>query len=276
MSVFLVDFENVTSAGLAGIDKLSEDDTVYIFYTPNAASLSFDAHKNIMTSAAKINYVSVTAGAKNALDFQLSSFLGYLAAESVDRKIYIVSADNGYLAVKAFWEKTMSISDIEVRLIPNIRYISRQTVIDPAMMPAKESVLPKASEPVTTIEENGSPESTVSEGSPSPLSADNADENISAQGTSVPGHKADKKNNDTVLSPEVIRIMGIFTSEGIGNDARKTIIDLARSSPDKQHFYTGMTKKFGMEEGLRIYKVLRPEYSNIRKLSKKAAANIHN
>lgn len=272
MSVFLVDFENVNSAGLVGIEKLTENDTVYIFYTPSAASLSFDAHKNIMTSAARINYISVTTGAKNALDFQLSSFLGYLAAVSRDRKFYIVSADNGYLAVRTFWEKTVGIEDMEVKLIPNIRYIFRQTVIDSEMLPANENSLPQTIESLAS--ENKLTERTVSNDSPFPLSADNADKNISAQITA--DHKADINNDDTVLSPEVIRIMGIFTSEGIGNDERKIIIDLAKSSSDKQHFYTGMTKKFGMEEGLRIYKALRPEYSNIRKLSKKATANIHN
>ncbi|MGN1107639.1 MAG: PIN domain-containing protein [Huintestinicola sp.] len=272
MSVFLVDFENVTSAGLAGIDKLSESDTVYIFYTQSAASLSFDAHKSIMTSCAKINYIFVTAGAKNALDFQLSSFLGYLAAASSDKNFYIVSSDNGFLAVRNFWEKTMGISGIEIRLIPNIRYIFRHSVIDPSMLPVKENALPKVSESVPSEAEL--PESTVPEDSFSPLSAEKIDENSSAQVTA--DHNPSSQNDNSVLSPEAIRIMGIFTSEGVGNDARKTIIDLARSSPDKQHFYTGMTKKFGMEEGLRIYKALRPEYSNIRKLSKKAAANLHN
>lgn len=37
-----------------------------------------------------------------------------------------------------------------------------------------------------------------------------------------------------------------------------------------------MTKKFGMEEGLKYYKALRPEYVNIRKLSKEAIDSISN
>lgn len=269
MSVFLVDFENVTSAGLAGIDKLSESDTVYIFYTQSAASLSFDAHRNIMTSSAKVNYICVTAGAKNALDFQLDSFLGYLAAVSEDRKFYIVSADNGFLAVKSFWEKTMGIGDLEIKLIPNIRYVFRQTVIDPAMLPGKENVLPKCDDKSVT----GNP--TPSEDMSTPLSEIKKEERAASQSTSVSSSDNASENNGT-LPPEVIRIMGIFTAEGIGNDAGKAIIDLAKSSSDKQHFYTGMTKKFGMEEGLRFYKALRPEYLNIRKLSKKAVSSIHN
>lgn len=275
MSVFLVDFENVTSAGLAGIDKLSEGDTVYIFYTPNAASLSFDAHRNVMSSKAKINYICVTAGAKNALDFQLDSFLGYLTAVSEDRKFYIVSADNGYSSVKLFWEKTMSIGDIEIKLIPNIRYLFRQAVIDPAMLPSKAAVIPK--ENIPKDHRTDLPEAPASENAPASLTAQAAENNASSQAKPVSKDNSsfDDEPKET-LSPEMIRIIGIFSAEGIENDAGKAIIDLAKSSSDKQHFYTSMTKKFGMEEGLRFYKALRPEYANIRKLSKKAVSSIHN
>ncbi|MGN0637163.1 MAG: PIN domain-containing protein [Huintestinicola sp.] len=266
MSVFLVDFENVTSAGLAGIEKLTESDTVYIFYTLSAASLSFDAHRNVMSSKAKVNYISVTAGAKNALDFQLDSFLGYLAAVSRDRKFFIVSADNGYLAVKSFWEKTMGISDLEIKLIPNIRHVFRQTLVDPAMLPMK------ADENISVSDTALSSEAPVPENKPSPLSEKDSDEKSVPENKPSDDISGDKDNT----SPEAVRIMGIFSAEGIGGDAVKAIIDLARSSSDKQHFYTGMTKKFGMEEGLRFYKALRPEYSNIRKLSKKAVSSIHN
>lgn len=276
MSVFLVDFENVTSAGLAGIDKLTERDTVYIFYTQSAASLSFDAHRNIMASGAEIKYINVTAGAKNALDFQLASFLGYLTAVSAERKFYIVSADNGFLAVKSFWEKTMGIGDMEIKLIPNIRYIFRQTVIDPAMLPGKEAVMPKEIIPVS--ETASLPEAPVSENKPSPLSAKEKEEKSASKSKSVsrPRKPDEADTEEDMLSPEAVRIMGIFSAEGIGNDAGRAIIDLAKASSDKQHFYTGMTKKFGMEEGLRFYKALRPEYANIRKLSKKAVSSIHN
>ena len=276
MSVFLVDFENVTSAGLAGIDKLTERDTVYIFYTQSAASLSFDAHRNIMASGAEIKYISVTAGAKNALDFQLASFLGYLAAVSDERKFFIVSADNGYLAVKSFWEKTMGLGDMEIKLITNIRYIFKQTVIDPAMLPGKEAVIPREIIPVS--EAAILPKASVSESKPTTLSAEEKEEKAVSKSKPVSkSRKPDEADTeDGLLSPEAVRIMGIFSAEGIGGDAVKAIIDLARSSSDKQHFYTGMTKKFGMEEGLRFYKALRPEYANIRKLSKKAVSSIHN
>ena len=36
MSLFLVDYENVSASGLSGLEKLTEEDVVYIFYTENA------------------------------------------------------------------------------------------------------------------------------------------------------------------------------------------------------------------------------------------------
>lgn len=263
MSVFLVDYENVTSAGLAGIDKLTEADSVYIFYTPNAASLSFDAHRAIMSAKPKINYISVSAGVKNALDFQLDSFLGYLTAVSEDRSFYIVSSDNGYSAVKSFWEKTMGVANARIQIIPCIRYIFRQNIIESTALPAKDTALirqnivpateadiSEAEYPVNNIQpEASAPVQSAKEKKPSPAPK--------------------KDESKAVLSPEIERLLVIFKAEGISNDARQSIIYLAKSSSDKQHFYTSMTKKFGMEEGLRFYKALRPEYANIRKLSPK-------
>lgn len=53
MAVYLVDFENVHSEGLTGVEKLGENDECYIFYSVNACSLSFDLHQKIIESKAK-------------------------------------------------------------------------------------------------------------------------------------------------------------------------------------------------------------------------------
>ena len=81
MAVYLVDFENVHSEGLTGVEKLGENDECYIFYSVNACSLSFDLHQKIIESKAKFYYKMVDAHGKNALDFQLVTFLGYLVAK---------------------------------------------------------------------------------------------------------------------------------------------------------------------------------------------------
>ena len=96
MAVYLIDFENVTSAGISGIQRLAKEDKVYIFYTVNAANMSFAAHMNLLSSPAEVIYYNVTSGGKNALDFQLASFLGYLFSSGEDKDFYIISNDKGY------------------------------------------------------------------------------------------------------------------------------------------------------------------------------------
>ncbi len=113
MAIYLIDYENTKN--LSGINNLSADDCVVIFYSNKANSLSFDAHKEIMLSNAKVEYKYVDVGSQNALDFQLSSYLGYIIKqnENTECKIYIVSKDKGFSHVSSFWEKEKSI-DIQI------------------------------------------------------------------------------------------------------------------------------------------------------------------
>ena len=92
MSVYLVDYENVNADGFRGVERLNKDDSVYVFYTTNAENLSFELHKKLVESAAEIKYFSVASG-KNALDFQLSMFAGYLVGKGTTQNIYIISND---------------------------------------------------------------------------------------------------------------------------------------------------------------------------------------
>ena len=120
MAVYLVDFENVSSAGISGIQKLTKEDKVYIFYTVNASNMSFAAHLNLLSSPAEVVYYNVASGGKNALDFQLASFLGYLICQGKEKKFCIISNDRGFEYVKAFWERNGAAADISIFGAPSI------------------------------------------------------------------------------------------------------------------------------------------------------------
>lgn len=114
MNYYFIDYENIGENGLSGVDKLGEGDIVALFYSRNAGKISFDMHRKLSATAAKMEYHRVEASTKNALDFQLSSYLGYLISLHPEDKFVIVSKDNGYNAVIAFWKnadisKTVSI-----------------------------------------------------------------------------------------------------------------------------------------------------------------------
>ena len=54
MRTYLVDFENVKSKGLVGIDRLEEDDNVIIFYSENSDTISFEMHCLVMKAKANV------------------------------------------------------------------------------------------------------------------------------------------------------------------------------------------------------------------------------
>lgn len=105
MAIYMIDYENVKTGGLNGISRLTEEDSVIIFYSENANRLTFDLHQRLMASRAKIEYREVTVGGHNALDFQLVTYLGYLIAQDKEGQYLIISNDRGFEYVVNFWRK---------------------------------------------------------------------------------------------------------------------------------------------------------------------------
>lgn len=114
MIYYLIDYENTGENGLRGITELNENSCVIIFYSENADKISFDMHQKLMECRASVEYRKISTGKRNALDFQLSTYLGYLIAKCEDDTFYIISKDNGYRAVIDFWK------DWDVRQIDRI------------------------------------------------------------------------------------------------------------------------------------------------------------
>ena len=107
---FLVDYENVKLDGLNGIENRKKTDSICIFYSKNADKMSFDLHAILNNTKAVISTQRVRVGYKNALDFQLTSFLGYAISqcrESCKKKVtfYIVTKDNGFNCLIDYWKK---------------------------------------------------------------------------------------------------------------------------------------------------------------------------
>ena len=103
MKIYLIDFENVKSKGLTGIDSLTEYDRVIIFYSENADTINFEMHQKVLISKAEVEYFKVHVGGKNALDFQLSTLLGYLVCKNYYSHIFVISNDKSFDFLHDFW-----------------------------------------------------------------------------------------------------------------------------------------------------------------------------
>ena len=93
-----MDYENVNQKGVNGVTqlKLTENDSIVIYYSNSANSLTFELHNELMRTNAKIEYRKITSESKNALDFILVCDLGRLITQNPDEHFYIVSKDGDY------------------------------------------------------------------------------------------------------------------------------------------------------------------------------------
>lgn len=103
MTYYLIDYENTGESGLNGLTELASSDEVVIFYSENADKMSFDLHRKLQECRALIEFRKIATGKKNALDFQLAAYLGYLMAKEENGRFCIVSKDLGYEVLLDFW-----------------------------------------------------------------------------------------------------------------------------------------------------------------------------
>ena len=107
MATYLIDYENVKSEGIKGIACcMKKNHTLLIFYSHNDHPLLLKQWMVIFNSKRHRYQSTNSVRWKNALDFQLSTYLGYLIHEAKDSYFYIISKDNGFKHVVDFWKRT--------------------------------------------------------------------------------------------------------------------------------------------------------------------------
>lgn len=105
MNYYFIDYENVHADGFIGIENLGEDDTICVMYTEQSKAFSLELVEKIARQRVKLESYKAGTGAKNSLDFQLASYLGYMIAKSEGTAdcFYIVSRDTGFNHLVDFW-----------------------------------------------------------------------------------------------------------------------------------------------------------------------------
>lgn len=105
MKYFFIDYENIKQDALKGIERLSEEDKVIVFYSEYAQTMTIPMHLQINNSRAEFVFKEVQVGHKNDLDFQLATELGALVGSGMGDEYYIVSYDKGYQSVCRYWQE---------------------------------------------------------------------------------------------------------------------------------------------------------------------------
>lgn len=95
MKYYFIDIENVGLSGFNGIEKLTKDDVVIMFVYENQ-TLPNALTKLMRQSNARFEIKTYSLHTKNAADFCIVSYLGYLLAKHPNDEFYVISKDNGY------------------------------------------------------------------------------------------------------------------------------------------------------------------------------------
>lgn len=120
MATILVDYENTfASNGLKGVDVLSPDDTLIIFYSNSCGKIRYDYMQSIKDSGCDFRIIRLKNPGKNALDFYIAAECGVLSSRG-EKQLAIISNDKGFQAVLDYFRVTDSLSEMHIVKAGNI------------------------------------------------------------------------------------------------------------------------------------------------------------
>lgn len=299
---FLVDFENVKSAGLVGLEQLSAADEVVVLYSANSNTISFEMHQKILQSPACVDYYQIRRGGKNSLDFQLSSLLGYLLGTGAYSHLYVVSNDAGFDVLRDFWTSDFVPNECVVYRRGNLAAcLAHARLLEEGRQPQPEAAAEQpAPQPVPQPEEQPAEPVAAEEESVQPVEAEPAAPEQPEQPEARPeepqperrserqgrGRRKNQKQpqNQPQSQPQPKAAMEETSRTALeqalpaafvalaDETTRRQVTELLVSTEGKQDFYRRIIADYGQKKGLEIYKTIKSEYTNLKKLLEKSSS----
>lgn len=164
MKHYFIDYENVHDSGLTGIDKIGSDSIIYLLYSDTCKNVSIIFLEKVLNKEIQVKLYKTETG-KNALDFQLSSLLGYIIKSNEklqERKFffkkqtpveqptkhdyYIISKDHGFDSIIEFWKQR----NINISRVHNLSGdVTVQAPVKRIQLYSKKNIQPKvAAKPI--------------------------------------------------------------------------------------------------------------------------------
>lgn len=280
MATYLVDLENTGLAGLSGLEELSAKDKVIVFYGTRTGSIAFDKHVELTKAKADVTYTKTERVAKNYLDFQLVTYLGYLIGSGQERVYYIISKDKGYDSCIEFWRKTNK--QIAITRCESLQ--KQKAVTQPAVQSDAGKGAQAAGGEHADMQKNPAPEQAQADQSvsggkqskqktsgrtsstpkaPGKEASDQKASDQKASGKKTP----DQKKAEKPSLPESMRkkIRKAVKEEGLEAGSYKFIYDYVVKFSDKQKLNIALVKHFQQEKGNRLYKEILDVFAEYHK-----------
>lgn len=257
MTYYFVDYENVHSEGIVDCSELEQGDIVYVFYTEQAKNITLDILEQFTRRGIRLELDKAGTGAKNALDFQLSSYLGYVIArhETEPLRYVIVSKDTGFDRLVQFWgEKGIQIlrqPGISVKEEPK----KEKAVKESKSKGRKGKTAKESSEEKTkqTAKDNVKENSKeTAKDNVKENSKETAKDNVKENSSKIP-IKTKKAAELPIITRE--EVLQYLTTE----EYTEEILEILNSYKTKQAINNSLSKKFrDNKKSSEIYKKLRP------------------
>lgn len=120
MATILVDYENVCmSDGLKGVEYLTKNDTLIIFYSQCCEKIRAEYIDSIERSQCDFKIYKLVRSGKNALDFYIATECGSLCQKG-ETQIVIISKDKGFSAIPDFLHVNDNLDKCMVVIASNI------------------------------------------------------------------------------------------------------------------------------------------------------------
>ncbi len=259
-TVYLIDTENVRTVWTLLLDRMTENDKIYVFYTENSGNIKYEDLNGVISSGKNVELIQCHTG-KNGLDFQLVTYLGYLIRNNENADYCIISDDSGYDAVIKFWEgrdvdvtrKTaFQISGKQAKPVKKSIFGVKSKAKAPAPKKTKPEQQPKQTEPKQTETKQQAqtkPQQPVKDHkSDKPLTQSKPEITGKSQTQSKP--QAQPKPQDQPVT-EVKETVNPITETSAGADMESKLSALLPDEPsDKITVIADIIRKAGGKKGL--------------------------
>ena len=237
MTIYLIDFENVSIGGLKGAAELGPQDLVFLFSSKNAARLTTATLATFNSTTLKFVEVPVK---KQSLDMHLVSYLGYLIGTTDAEHFIIISNDHDYDNIMDFWRANGRNVTIERRGSISAEAAAQKAASSTGTRRSRNSSKPneerKPRQSVNTPEEKKPVTETADNTRSKKRTPDKTAETAKADNTSAPADKtaaikeALSKVYDENVCTDVLNIISSHSEEhnpltSIHNDLRDTYKD---------------------------------------------------
>ncbi len=298
MALYLVDYENTGVRGIAGIENLKSTDRLIILYGPKTGSVPFEDMVKMTSSPAAVEFIRTTKTAKNYLDFQLTTYLGYLVALKSAEQYYIISRDSGFDATLDFWQERGCRVERFANLLLESADESASTRSGGRIKAASQKTAQKTSQNADKPKDRGGrnsarkaaadeKENGTDKGQQQKSSDKNESGRSAAGRQSARGRKpatqagaaaqdnakasaaVPEKSGDVPTVPESVKkkIRLALKEEGLKASAYRKVYTCMLESSEKSALNTSMVHAFGQETANRYYKQILPAFAAWRNLS---------